>query len=32
MGGVAREEAIARAHRAFDQIVAGITTDAPEGP
>lgn len=25
MGGVAREEAVARAHRAFDQIVAGIT-------
>ena len=25
MGGVARDEAVARAYRAFDQIVAGIT-------
>jgi len=30
MGGVPTEEAVARAHRAFDQILAGLTE--PVGP
>jgi hypothetical protein len=28
IGGVPREEAVARAHRAFDQVVAGLTQPA----
>ena len=27
MGGVPHEEAVARAHRAFDQVVAGVTLE-----
>lgn len=30
MGGVPTEEAVARAHRGFDQILAGLTADGNE--
>jgi len=30
MGGVPRDEAVARAHRAFDQILAGLRLSVPD--